>query len=77
MWKGVKGDYYIGEWKENKADGYGVHVWKNGIRIITLGDKYEGEWKECLKHGNGTDMYSNGDTYVGQYKYGNQINNLR
>jgi len=30
VWKGPDGDSYIGEWKQSKADGYGVHVWKNG-----------------------------------------------
>ena len=35
MWRGAKGDSYIGEWKENKVDGYGVHIWTNG-------DRYEG-----------------------------------
>ncbi|MFO0116502.1 MAG: hypothetical protein ACK521_02410 [bacterium] len=34
----------MGEWKQSKADGYGVHQWKNG-------DRYEGEWRNCLKHG--------------------------
>ena len=37
VWK--DGSLYIGEWKDSKADGYGVHVWSNG-------DRYEGEWKE-------------------------------
>lgn len=23
MWRGIKGDSYIGEWKFGKADGYG------------------------------------------------------
>ena len=63
MWKGLQGDSYIGEWKNSKADGYGVHTWKNG-------DRYEGEWKECLKHGNGTDIFGNGDSYVGHYVMG-------
>lgn len=46
MWKGAKGDSYVGEWKFGKADGYGVHVWING-------DRYEGQFKQCLKHGQG------------------------
>ena len=28
---GIHGDSYIGEWKQSKAEGYGVHNWKNGI----------------------------------------------
>lgn len=58
MWRGVYGDCYIGEWKNSIAEGYGVHVWKNG-------DKYEGEWVNCLKHGQGTDLFGNGDSYQG------------
>lgn len=30
------GDSYIGEWKNSKAHGYGVHTWSSG-------DKYEGK----------------------------------
>jgi hypothetical protein len=63
MWKGVNGDSYIGEWKDSRADGYGVHVWSNG-------DRYEGEWKGCLKHGHGTDIFANDDVYVGEYSNG-------
>lgn len=45
--------------------------------LSTIGDKYEGEWKECLKHGNGTDLFHSGDSYIGQYKFGTVINNLK
>ena len=34
---GIYNDSYIGDWVMSKAQGYGVHVWKNG-------DRYEGEW---------------------------------
>ena len=27
IWKGLKGDSYIGEWKYSKADGYGVNLY--------------------------------------------------
>ena len=33
IWKGNKGDSYIGEWKLGKADGMGVHIWINGFFI--------------------------------------------
>lgn len=42
IWRGNKGDSYLGEWKFGKADGYGVHTWVNG-------DRYEGQFKQCLK----------------------------
>ena len=32
IWKGSDGDSYIGEWRLSKAEGYGVHIWKTGIR---------------------------------------------
>lgn len=32
MWQGKNGDSYIGEWKQGKAEGYGVHTWINGDR---------------------------------------------
>lgn len=54
---------YVGEWKNSKAHGYGVHNWPSG-------DKYEGEWKECLKHGYGTDFFANGDVFSGTYHEG-------
>lgn len=54
MWKGVKGDSYVGEWFSSKANGYGVHLYPSG-------DKYEGMWKMGLKHGQGTDILISGD----------------
>lgn len=30
MWRGTEGDSYIGEWRNGKVDGYGIHVWSNG-----------------------------------------------
>ena len=48
------GESYVGEWKDNKANGKGTHIWSTG-------DKYEGEWFEFLKHGYGTDYFANGD----------------
>lgn len=51
-------DSYIGEWRNGKAEGYGVHTWSNG-------DRYEGEWKKCMKNGRGTDIFANGDKYSG------------
>ena len=32
---GTHGDSYIGEWKHSKAEGYGVHTWKNGRMRVT------------------------------------------
>ena len=30
IWRGIKNDSYIGEWKFGKPDGNGVHTWVNG-----------------------------------------------
>ncbi len=38
---------YIGDWKNNKKEGYGIKVYDNK-------DKYEGNWKNGLRHGKGT-----------------------
>lgn len=63
IWKGSKGDSYLGEWKAGKPDGYGVYTWVNGIillyyyiiilLLILIGDRYEGQFKDCLKSGYG------------------------
>ena len=48
------GESYTGEWRDNKANGKGEHVWSTG-------DRYIGEWLDFLKHGFGTDYFANGD----------------
>jgi len=53
----------MGEWKNNKADGYGIHVWMDG-------DRYEGQWKACLREGQGKDYFANGDVLTGEYRDG-------
>ena len=74
MWKGNCGDSYIGEWKQGKTDGYGVHKYLNGdlyilynefiwtliIYILSIiGDVYEGLFKTGLKHGEGAERFAN------------------
>lgn len=49
----INGDFYEGEYKEDKKDGYGVYRWSNG-------SVYEGSFKNDLKHGEGTIKYNNG-----------------
>ena len=43
----IKSCKYIGEWVENKKEGYGVMQYQNG-------DKYEGLWSSDKRHGQGT-----------------------
>ena len=40
-------EQYIGDWKENKKDGYGIKIYSNK-------DKYEGYWSKDLRNGKGT-----------------------
>lgn len=45
--KWVTSQLYIGDWKMNKKDGYGIKIYSNR-------DKYEGYWKNDMRHGKGT-----------------------
>ena len=57
------GNRYVGEWKNNKGNGFGSFSWADGR-------KYVGEFKEGEEHGRGTYAYSDGSKYVGEWKYG-------
>ncbi len=48
------GDMYEGEWKNNKADGYGTFT-------TTDGQKYTGDWVGDRKHGKGKEVWPDGD----------------
>ena len=39
-----------GEWREDKANGYGVYIHVNGAR-------YEGNWRDDLQDGNGVETW--------------------
>ena len=73
LWKGIGAEMlYVGDWKNNKAHGFGTYTWPNGknldyIRAVYIGDRYDGEWNCGLKHGKGADFFVNGDKYVGDY----------
>jgi len=83
------GDVYEGEWKDDKANGYGIYVhvngaryegnWKNdlqdgwGVESWSDGSKYEGEYKEGMKHGRGKYIWNDGSMYDG-YWFENKIN---
>ena len=82
------GDYYIGEFLNNKKNGNGISILKNGTRyegsfknnkhdgygkLIQIdGEIFAGEWKEGKIEGNGIRYHNNGDKYIGNYK-----NNLK
>lgn len=48
------GDRYVGEYRENEMDGFGVYAWK------ATGTVYRGEWKESRMHGCGVKMVRQG-----------------
>ena len=43
----IDGDTYYGEWKDDKAHGYGVYI------HYKTGSKYEGYWENDMQHGSG------------------------
>ena len=56
---------YKGEWKNNKAQGNGEIIFKNGSRFI-------GEMHEDCWHGKGCFIYNDGKMYKGNFKNGKQ-----
>ena len=55
------GDKYIGQTKNEKAEGKGIYIFKNG-------DKYEGEFSNDKFNGKGIYYYIDGDIYEGEFK---------
>lgn len=49
----ASGARYDGEWKNDKADGFGSLYYANN-------DIYEGEWKNSKKNGRGKYQYADG-----------------
>jgi len=53
---------YVGEVKDDKANGHGTRRWANG-------SKYEGEWKDNLFHGQGIHIsYDNPERFLSKYE---------
>ena len=48
----------LGEWENDKANGYGVYKHANG-------SSYEGEWKDDKQHGIGSEQWIDGSKYYG------------
>ncbi|XP_055299390.1 junctophilin-1 isoform X2 [Sitodiplosis mosellana] len=55
-------EVYMGEWKRDKRDGYGISERSDGL-------KYEGEWHNNKKHGYGVTTFRDGSKEEGKYKY--------
>ena len=56
---------YEGDWKNDKIEGKGKMIWKNGCI-------YEGEWSNNLKEGKGKAIFKDGSIYEGEWS-----NNLK
>jgi len=52
---------YEGDWKNDKIEGKGKMIWKDG-------SIYEGEWSNNLKEGKGIQIWPNGQKYEGNFK---------
>ena len=57
----IGGDIYLGQYKDGKMHGKGIHTWKSG-------SKYDGEWQNDNKHGQGKYTYANGKVKEGIWK---------
>ena len=44
------GKKYVGEWTDNKRNGFGTNIWPDG-------SKYIGEWKDGQQNGIGTFLF--------------------
>ena len=50
------GNYYEGNWENNKRNGHGVMFW------VTSNEKYTGNWVENLQSGFGTHIWLDSGT---------------
>lgn len=54
-------EYYEGEWKNDKMNGYGIYHYSNG-------DVYEGDWVDDMQCGYGKYFFTDGNRYEGEWK---------
>ncbi|KSA13718.1 MORN repeat-containing protein [Maribacter dokdonensis] len=53
--------HYVGQVKNNKANG-------SGIALLETGSRYEGQWKDNAREGYGTFYWPDGEYYIGSYE---------
>ena len=64
---------YFGNWKNDKQNGNGVHIWyEPSGELKEMRNRYVGEWNNGARNGYGVFFYSNGARYEGEWK-----NNLK
>ncbi|XP_063155468.1 junctophilin-1 [Candoia aspera] len=61
---------YVGEWKNDKRNGFGISERSNGM-------KYEGEWLNNKRHGYGCTMFPDGTKEEGKYKNNVLVRGIR
>ena len=60
---------YIGNWKNDKQNGLGMHIWYEPKgELKEMRNRYVGEWADGIREGYGVFFYSNGATYEGEWK---------
>ena len=52
--------YYVGQVRNNKANG-------EGVALYSTGSRYQGVWRDNLRHGNGIFYWPDGERYEGNY----------
>ena len=58
----TEGNYYIGQFKNDAAEGKGIVYYQNGDIA------YEGDWIKGYPNGYGKYIYDDGSYYIGQWK---------
>ncbi|XP_045141048.1 junctophilin-1 isoform X1 [Echinops telfairi] len=61
---------YMGEWKNDKRNGFGISERSNGM-------KYEGEWANNKRHGYGCTVFPDGSKEEGKYKNNVLVRGIR
>ena len=56
------GEIYEGDWKDYKANGFGIYISKEV--------KFEGKWKDDRQEGIGIETWANGTNFNGEFKGG-------
>eukprot|EP00916_Digyalum_oweni_P018553 GHVL01031047.1.p2 GENE.GHVL01031047.1~~GHVL01031047.1.p2 ORF type:complete len:560 (+),score=76.22 GHVL01031047.1:334-2013(+) len=72
----TRGQRYIGTWKDNSPDGWGIHTWiikrlGRGARLndgLLRANEYRGQFSKGKRHGLGVFFYSDGSEYRGEWK---------